>query len=190
MRFALLALALLALLSTAPADAATVRDIRVDIVDGKYVLRTEAWFDAELVALYEVLSDWDLSTEFSSVVVESRNLPPDEQGRPGFYSRIRGCVLFFCKSFERNGTILHRRYEMIVATADPERSDFHVSEEHWRFREEGDGTVIVYDLVVDPKFWIPPVIGPYALKRKLKKKSADALDRIEAVAQDRQVDAR
>lgn len=183
-----LTLGALMLLTALPATAASLRDVRVDVVDGMYVLRSEAWFDAGLVELYEVLLDWDLSTEFSSVVVESRNLEPGEDGRPGFYSRIRGCVLFFCRSFERFGTVTHKPYEYIVATADPKRSDFHISEEHWRFRSEADGTVIVYDLVVKPKFWIPPVIGPYTLKRKLKKSGGAALDRIEAVARSRHLD--
>jgi len=171
-----------ALLLTAAADAATVRNIRVDVVDGSYVLRSEAWFDADIEDLFETLLDWDLATEYSSVVVESRNLPPDDEGRPGYYSRIRGCILFFCRSFERFGTVSNEPYRLIVASADPARSDFHVSEEHWRFRREDDGTVIVYDLVLKPKFWVPPVIGPYAVKRKLVTGSEASLNRIEAVA--------
>ncbi len=180
---------LLTILSTSlPATAASLRDLRVDIVDGTYVLRSETWFDAGLVELYETLLDWDLSTEFSSVIVESRNIEAGEDGRPGFYSRMRGCVWFFCRSFERFGTVTHKPYEYIVATADPNRSDFHVSEERWRFRSEAGGTVVVYDLVFKPKFWVPPVIGPYTLKRKLKKSGGDALERIEAVARSRHAD--
>jgi len=72
-----------ALLLTAAADAATVRNIRVDVVDGSYVLRSEAWFDADIEDLFETLLDWDLATEYSSVVVESRNLPPDDEGQGG-----------------------------------------------------------------------------------------------------------
>jgi len=71
----------------------------------------------------------------------------------------------------------------IEATADPERSDFHISDERWEFREEDDGTVVVYDLKFKPKFFIPPLIGPAMMKRKLKQGSVSALDRIEDVAQ-------
>jgi hypothetical protein len=35
---------------------------------------------------------------------------------------------------------------------------------------------------MDPKFWVPPGIGPYLIKRKLKSASGDALDRIERLA--------
>jgi len=34
-----------------------------------------------------------------------------------------------------------------------------------------------------PKFWIPPGIGPYLIKRKLRNSGSDAIDRIELIAQ-------
>jgi hypothetical protein len=34
----------------------------------------------------------------------------------------------------------------------------------------------------DPKFWVPPAIGPYMIKRKMKKEGGEAVDRIEQVA--------
>ena len=47
---------------------------------------------------------------------------------------------------------------------------------------EGEGTVVVYKFQFDPKFWLPPVIGPYVLQRKLELDSDHALSRIEALA--------
>jgi hypothetical protein len=35
---------------------------------------------------------------------------------------------------------------------------------------------------MQPKFWVPPGIGPYVIKRKLKSDGGDAIDRIEAIA--------
>jgi hypothetical protein len=65
-------------------------------------------------------------------------------------------------------------------------SDFHASLESWTFEPEGAGTVVVYTFEFEPKFWIPPLIGPYVLQNKLKKDSVRALRRIEALAQERQ----
>jgi hypothetical protein len=127
--------------------------------------------------------DWDLSTEFSSVVVESRNLEPDANGRPQYYVRNEACVLFFCMSVEREGMIEHTPYEVIQTHVYPDKSDFYFSNETWHFTEEGEGTVVVYDLEFKPKFFVPPMIGPYMIKRKLKNDSGDAINRIEAIAQ-------
>jgi hypothetical protein len=35
-----------------------------------------------------------------------------------------------------------------------------------------------------PGFWVPPAIGPYLIKRKLRREGGRALDRIEALAQE------
>ncbi len=182
-------LLVIALLLPALVRPATLLSVSVDHVDGAYVLRSEAWFDVSIDKIYGVLLDWDQSTKFSSVVVESRNVEPDEFGRRRYYTRNKACLWFFCKSFERHGFVTFERLKYIEATVDPERSDFQISDEHWEFREEGNGTVVVYDLKMKPKFFVPPLIGPALIKRKLKSGGTDAIDRIEAVAQEWTPDA-
>ncbi len=161
-----------------------LREVAVDRVDGVYTMHSVVWFDADINSVYNVFLDWDLSEQFSSVVVESRNTGSDETGDRGFYTRNRACLLFFCKSVERTGSVEHEPYRFIKATVDPEQSDFHVSNETWEFSEEGNGTLIKYQLEMQPKFWIPPVIGPYVIKKKMADDGGEALDRIEAIAQD------
>jgi len=173
----------IALLLPAFVHPATLLSVSVDRVDGAYVLRSEAWFDVSIDKIYGVLLDWDQSTKFSSVVVESRNVEPDEFGRRRYYSRNQACLWFFCKSFERHGFVTFEHLKYIEATVDPEKSDFQISDERWEFREEGNGTVVVYDLKMKPKFFVPPLIGPALMKRKLKSGGTNAIDRIEAVAQ-------
>ncbi len=171
---------------TAPARGADLREIEVERVDGNYLLHSVVWFDAGIDTVYHVFLDWDLSEQFSSVVVEARNTGSDANGDRGFYTRNRACVLFYCMSVERRGRVEHEPVRLIKAITDPEASDFHLSNETWEFEEEGEGTLITYQLEMRPKFWIPPVIGPYVLKKKLRDDGANALDRIEAIAQDRE----
>ena len=71
---------------------------------------------------------------------------------------------------------------MLRAYADPETSDFLLCNETWTFSEENGGTVVVYNLKMKPKFWVPPGIGPFLIKRKLKNDGGDAIDRIEVIA--------
>ncbi len=175
---------LLLLLGTAgPLCAADLRSVEIEREEGVYTMHSVVWFDANIDDVYNVFLDWDLSEQFSSVVVEARNTGSDATGDRGFYTRNRACFLFFCKSVERYGLIEHEPLRFIRATTDPETSDFHLSNELWLFEQEGKGTLITYTLEMRPKFWIPPVIGPYVLKRKMKNDGAAALDRIEAIAQ-------
>lgn len=172
------------LLLTPAADAAELRSVVVDKDGGRYSLKSLVWFDADLDSMYATFLDYDYAQRFTSFIVESRNVEPNDEGQPRFYIRNRGCVLFFCKSFERNGHILHEPREYIRSITDPETSDFHLSLESWHFEEEGNGTLVAYVFVFEPKFWIPPLIGPYVLKKKLSDDSGDAIGRMEAIGQE------
>ena len=169
-----------------PAPGADLREIEVERVDGNYTLQSVVWFDAGIDTVYHVFLDWDLSEQFSSVVVEARNTGSDATGNRGFYTRNEACVLFYCMSVERVGRVEHEPVAIIKAITDPEKSDFHISNETWEFEQEGDGTLIRYQLEMRPKFWIPPLIGPYVLKKKLREDGAAALNRIEAIAKDKE----
>ena len=182
MRYAVLTLlASVSLVGTA--TAAEMRSVNVDYADGRYTMKSEVWFDATVQQVYDVFRQWDLSTQFSSTIVESADLAPDEEGRPQFYIRHKGCVLFFCLSFERRGYVESEPNEVLRAYANPEASDFLLSNETWTFAAENGGTVVSYHLLMKPKFWVPPGIGPYMIKRKLRNDGGDALDRIEVIAQ-------
>ncbi|MGB5336866.1 MAG: SRPBCC family protein [Woeseiaceae bacterium] len=162
--------------------AAELRSIQVDHDKGRYTVASEVWFDASVEQVFEVFRQWDLSTQFSSAIAESRDLAADEQGRPGYFVRNEGCLLFFCKSFVRQGYVELKVNEELRAIADPASSDFKLSRESWTFVEENGGTVVSYKLLMEPDFWIPPGIGPYLIKRKFRNNGGDAIDRIEQIA--------
>lgn len=176
------ALALTLLLATSVTSAADLRSIDVTY-DGKlYQLESVAWFDTGIDETYLVFSRWDYSTRFSSAVVEARDLEVD--GVPGYYVVNRGCVMFFCKSLKRQGRVERERNRVMRAFADPEKSDFRRADEVWEFSEEGGGTRVVYRLTMEPAFWVPPAIGPWMIKRKLRNEGGEAIDRIEEVARE------
>jgi hypothetical protein len=175
---------LAALLISAVAGAADLRFIEVDrdTERNEYRLKSISWFDADAESLYEVLTDYDQFYKFSSAIVESRNLEPDAEGRPEYFTRMEGCVLMFCKSFLRIGHLKTEPLVWIEAITDPERSDFHRAWERWELKPEDGGTVLIYEFEMIPDFWVPPVIGPYYMKRALRSGGASAVDRIEALA--------
>jgi hypothetical protein len=175
--------AAIALLFSASALSADLLDVTVEKDEDRYRLTSETRFDAKLEDLYRVLTDYDLFTQFSSVFVEARNEEPGANGRPRYFTRMEGCMLLFCKSFVRVGELTLLPNTEIIALADPEQSDFKYSREQWTLRQEKDGVLLVYDFELEPDFWVPPVIGPYIMKRVLKRGGIDAVDRIEALAQ-------
>lgn len=168
------------------ANAAELQDVSVDRVDKRYVLRSETLFAVVPEDLYGVLTDYDVFNKFSSAISESRNLEPDEDGKPQFYNRMQGCVLLFCVSFERYGHLVLTPLTEIVAIVDPEKSDFKYGVERWQLIEDGEKTLLIYEFEIEPDFWVPPVIGPFYIRRVLRAGAINAVDRIEAIAQGRE----
>lgn len=180
---------LVVLLMAGAANAAELRSIDVEHHKGRYSVSSEVWFEAPVAQVFEVFRRWDLSTQFSSAIVESRDIAADEHGRPGYYVRNQGCLLFFCKSFVRQGHVELKLNEELRAVANPAISDFRLSKETWTFIAQDGGTVVTYQLRMEPDFWVPPGIGPYLIKRKFRNNGGDAIDRIEAIAQDLPVES-
>jgi ribosome-associated toxin RatA of RatAB toxin-antitoxin module len=162
--------------------SAELREITVDLRNDRYRLTSETYLDVSRESLYAILSDFEQFEKFTSAIVESRNTGPDERGRPGFYARMQGCVLLFCKSFIRTGYVLLSPIAEIVAISNPDESDFKFSRERWQLIPDGDGTIMIYDFELEPAFWVPPVIGPFVIQRALRSGAERAVNRIEALA--------
>ncbi len=163
-------------------QSAELLDVQVEKNEERYSLYSETVFAVGPRALYELLIDYEKFDKFTSAIVEARNIAPDEKGRPGFYARMEGCALLFCKSFIRHGHLVLTPISEIVAVADPEKSDFKFSRERWQIIANGEGTLLIYDFEMVPDFWIPPVIGPFFIQRALKKGAIRAVNRIERLA--------
>ncbi len=170
------------LLHSFASRSAELRDVQIELKDERYHLFSETYLDVSREALYAVLSDFEQFEKFTSAIVEARNTESNEYGQPGFYTRMEGCVLLFCKSLIRNGyLILIPRLE-IVAISNPEESDFKYSRERWQLIDFEDGTMMMYDFEMEPGFWVPPVIGPFVIQRALRNGAERAVDRIEKLA--------
>jgi len=173
---------MLACLGAASVLAADLRFIEVDREKDRYSLRSVTWFEAAPESLYGVLTDYNLFPKFTSAIVEARNMGPDEEGRPEFYTRMEGCVMFWCQSFVRMGHLRLDPLNEIVAITDPERSNFKLATERWQLRPEQGGTLLIYEFDMEPDFWVPPVVGPFYIKRALRSGGERAAERIEALA--------
>jgi hypothetical protein len=56
----------------------------------------------------------------------------------------------------------------LVTVALPERSDFSVYATRWRVIEAEGKTRLAFEASMQPDFWIPPLIGTWAVERKLR----------------------
>ncbi|MEM7611824.1 MAG: SRPBCC family protein [Pseudomonadota bacterium] len=181
--------AFLLLSLAAPAGAAEILSIDVTHEDGRYFMRSETWFDAPRAGVFDVLTDYERFDRISSIYEDSRFEPPAEDGTTRVYTTVKGCVLFFCQTMSRTERLEADGLGFIRATTEEGSSDFDYSVAIWELSEKDGGTLVVYAVEMEPAFWVPPLIGPYVMKRKLRKGGEDAIVRIEALARESTADS-
>ncbi len=164
--------------------AASIRTIEVDYDDGVYRLVSNTFIDAPREAIFEVLTDYERFGRISSTYKEYGFLEPDEDGIPIIFTRMEGCVLFFCVSMRRVERMTVAKPGFIRTDTLPEQSDFRFSTSEWTLEPEESGTSMTYRFVMEPDFWVPPLIGPWVLKRRLTRGGVGAINRIERLARE------
>lgn len=145
-----------------------VIDIVVDVDDGRYRVVGKSRVEASPEFVYTALIDYDNFHKLAGGIAETKYLPVDENGDRLAYTRFESCVLFFCKKVEKIERIDGRPSESIDVEAIPERSDFIFNESRWLIEQAGDATLLTYESEFEPDFWIPPLIGAWAVRRKLE----------------------
>jgi len=176
-----------ALGAAALAAAATIDDLDVKRDRGRYSLAVNARLEATPESIYAVLTDFDDNaySRLSGAYKESRYLEPAADGTPVVYTRMEGCALWHCMSLERTERLETNAPYWIKSTVLPEGSNFKHSISEWMLERDGDGTTMIYTLDMEPDFSVPPIIGPWYLRRTLSQHGARAVTRIARLARER-----
>ena len=169
--------------ATAPSFAAIITTIEVDYDDGVYRLDSDTYIDAPREAIFDVITDYENFGRISSAYTDYGFLPSAADGIPIIHTTLEGCVLFFCVTMRRVERMLTNAPSFVRTETLPEQSDFKFSVSEWTLVPEGDGTKMTYHLTMEPDFWVPPIIGPWVLKRRLERGGTGAINRIERLAQ-------
>jgi hypothetical protein len=165
--------------------AATMDSLEVSRSHDRYRLLASAHLDATPESIYTVLTDYGDNgfSRISGAYKESGFLAPDTDGTPIVFTRMEGCLLRHCMTFNRVERLETEEPFHIRSVTLPMQSNFKYATSDWRLDRDGaGGTNLKYELEMEPDFWIPPLIGPWYLKRTLAQGGARAVTRIEALA--------
>ncbi len=141
--------------------------VTVDVDDGQYRVLGRSRIEASPEFVYATLMDFDNFHKLAPGIAATRFLPPEPSGERRAYSRFESCVLLFCKTVEKIEAIDGHPFDSISARAIPELSDFVFNDSNWLIEAVGDATLLTFTAEFEPDFWIPPLIGPWAVRRKL-----------------------
>lgn len=165
-----------------PSSAAEMLQMKLWEEDNRFYLRSSSIIDAPADLIFKTLIDYDNFHRLSGGIKLTRYLQPDPDGTPVAYTLVESCVLFFCKQIKKTERIYIKSPNEIELIADPQRSDFVYMHSRWRIQKQGKQSILSYDMEMQPDFWIPPLIGLWALERKLHNTAMNMARRLEQMA--------
>ena len=162
------------------ARAGGVLDSAVNYDAGVYSLSIEARIDAPASLVYRLITDYDHLQDINPAVRESRVLSTDGPDRFRIHVVTRVCVLFYCRDITQSQDMVQSPGYRIEATILPEYSDFRRGRAQWRLTPEGDATVMQFRAELEPDFFMPPLIGPWLIRREMASQITEIVMIIEA----------
>lgn len=144
----------------------------------RYRVDFEARISAQAASVRALLSDYDALARLSDTVIESRRLPAST-GLPRVRIVQQACVLIFCRTLARVMSVESRPDGDVLALAEPQSSDFLDVGEQWQVMGESDETRVRYRAEFVPRFFVPPLIGPWLIKSRLREEIETTAVRVE-----------
>jgi len=160
-------------------QAAEIVSLTTDRDGVLYHLHIEAVISAPLASVRRVISDYVNLPLINPALREAKVLDAGPPARVRFVTET--CFWLFClkvihvQDFREDPGGL---YAEIVS----ELSDFHSGWVDWRMQEWVGGSRIVVTIQVEPDFTIPPLIGPYLLRKTMEEIASDTIVGLEQAA--------
>lgn len=170
------------LLFCAPAVPGDILDAEVAHADGRYQVSFDVLINADKDRTWALMTDYERLPRLSRTTTESRVLERQGDRLQRLRLTQRVCILFLCKDMRKTVHAASWNKNDIVVVADPTASDFRFSVEHWRVTARDGRTRVQYAAVVEPDFFVPPLIGPWLIKSVLRREIEATLQRLESLA--------
>jgi len=162
--------------------AGEVKEASVTYEKGVYRLVFNVVIDAELNKVRTIVTDYPHLYQLSQMLTQSTlmDTPKDQPPRRLLVAHV--CWLIFCREI-RAVEDIETANDVINTRLVPEQCDFKSGSTRWQLSALAErSSRIEFTSDLQPDFWIPPVIGPLLVKRRLMKEALLLIDNIETVA--------
>jgi len=146
---------------------------------GVYTLTLDAGIDAPLNNVRDMLTAYDHLERVNPAVKESSVMYTFGPRSHRVYTRIEACVAFFCKRLLQVWDVKETPGGDIMATIVPEASNFKSGHAYWILREVNGKTRLHFTTVIEPSFWVPPLIGPWLIRNTLRREALESIENLE-----------
>lgn len=149
---------------------------------GLYRVEVDMRLDARPSGVWRLLTDYEHYERINESIRESEVLerrgPTDNRVR----TVTEACVYFFCKTLVQVQDVVEVDGHYLAASVLPELSDFRHGVARAYVWEEGGQTRVRILAEVEPDFWIPPLIGPWLITRKLRSEALETIFTVERLS--------
>lgn len=185
LRFGCLAL-VLALLQATGAAGYRVEAVEVEHNDATYVVGFEVTLTANALEVGKILADYAMWPRLSDSITEAQLVESLPAGGQRIAVTFHACVLagLICRSLHQLKDLERLPDQRtFVATFVPHQTDFASGFERWQIRPLSDGTTrLRYDSSFVLALRLPPLIGPWLIKRELRREIIGSAAKLEQLA--------
>lgn len=181
-------LVILAFIGTGTARAFELQNIAVTRADERYRVKMSVMLDVPARDAYGVFSDISRLPQINSSVREARVLQQNPDGHLRVYTLVRMCVSFYCRMIEQVQDMQFLPDQSggeIRAEVLPQLSNLRYGRAHWTLQDCTGNTCLRFEAELEPDFWVPPLIGPWLIQRKLRSEAMETSAGIERLARTR-----
>lgn len=160
---------LLALLTAGlpwPVGAHEPPKIVVSARGGHYRMSLDLVLHAPVSRVWHVITDYADIKRLNPAVKSSAVIRRD--GVTLLRMRIKSCVLFICFPITQTESMTTDGHHGVRGVIVPQLSSFRSGVSRWQLRAVAGGTEAHFSASLTPSFYIPPVIGPWMVRRKLR----------------------
>lgn len=161
------------LLFAASAHAARVSGVQVARNGARFLIAMQIAIDASPHAVFRALQDYAAMARFNPDLQAVRVEPTQAPDRVRLFTTIHTCVLIFCKTMHQE-QLMTATVSADGGTLDaellPHGGDFKRGRGLWivkRCATARGVTCLDVSIELVPAFWVPPLIGPWVLRRKM-----------------------
>lgn len=175
-----------AVLFAASATAVDIDRVDVQHKGARYRVEMQVRLDAPAQRAYAVLTDFSNLGRFNPAVRRSQELPSVGPGTRRLFTEINVCVSFICRKLEQVQDMrlqTHASGGTLSASVVPALSNLQYGQADWDIHPCAAQSCLRFIAELEPKFWIPPLIGPWLIQRKLRQEAIQTSEGIERLAQ-------
>ena len=150
--------------------------------EGNYLVEVDVLVDVPEPTARALLTDYDHLDRINPAIEVSEVLLTRKPGDYRVRTITKACVWFYCKRIHQIQDVIEAHDGSITAVVIPALSDFKQGYARLNMWQEPGGSRIRIRSEVEPDFWIPPLIGPWLIKRKLRSEALETVHNVERVA--------